>query len=364
MDFFKKLFEKKDKPIRSYTDFWNWFQANEKTFFNVVKNHKGIEQGFFNKLSPKLSELKDGYFYLTGMLDENTAELVLTADGNIKNIVFVEELVAEAPKLNGWKITALKPALDIEHVNIEMAGYRFGSDNLFFYSNDDPYYPDEIDISIIHNDVTAKNIKQIRTGVYIFLDNYLGELDFVNNIDNLKVIGRSEAEAELIPIVKLKDFLTWRQKEFIEKYDGVWFDTDEDEHSILSAQLESGNKLIAAINTELLSWGSKASHPWIAVITFKYDGASNYGMPNESDYDRLDEIEDNMLQHLTDKDGYLYIGRQSANGERELYFACQNFRKPSKIFFKTQQDNKNRFEIEYDIYKDKYWRSFERFTPS
>ena len=99
-----------------------------------MKNHNDIEKDFFDKLSPKLSELKDGYFYLTGMYDENTAELVLTADGNTKNIVFVEELVEQALKINGWKFTALKPAMDIENVSINMAGYKFDSENIFFYS--------------------------------------------------------------------------------------------------------------------------------------------------------------------------------------------------------------------------------------
>ncbi|WP_235922042.1 DUF695 domain-containing protein [Flavobacterium phycosphaerae] len=298
------------------------------------------------------------------MYDDNTVELVLTADGNTKNIVFIEELIAQAPKINGWIFTALKPATDIENVAINMAGYEFDSDNLFFYSNDYADYPDEIDICVIHNEWTEENKQQIGVGTYIFLDNYLGELDFVNNIDNLKIIGRQEAEKELVPIAKLRDFLIWRQKEFIEKYIGVRYDTNDDEHSILEAELKSGNKLIAVVNTQLLNWDSKASHPWIAVITFKYDGQNNNGMPNEKDYESLNEIEESIMAQLSSKDGYLYIGRQTAKNEREVYFACKDFRKPSKVFLKTQQDYNTKFEIEYDIYKDKYWQSFERFRPN
>lgn len=362
MGFIQKIFGKKNKSIKSYSDFWNWFQNNEKTFFNVVKNHKNIEKGFFDKLSPKLAELKDGFFYLTGMYDDNTVELILTAEGNPKNIVFIEELVEQAPTIKGWKFTALKPALDIKNVAIEMAGYKFDSDNLFFYSNDYPEYPDEIDITVIHNEQTEENKHQIGNGTYIFLDNYLGEIDFVNSIDNLKIIGRLEAQKDLVPIAKLKDFLTWRQKEFIEKYDGFRYDTTDDEHSILKAELENGNNLIAVVNTQLLNWDCKASHPWIAVITFKYDGNSNNGMPNDNDYQTISEIEEGILQQLIDKDGYLYIGRQTANNERVIYFACKDFRKPAKVFFKIQQEN-NKFEIEYNIYKDKYWQTFERFRP-
>ena len=120
--------------------------------------------------------------------------------------------------------------------------------------------------------------------------------------------------------------------------------------------------MLAVVNTELLNWESKASHPWISVFTLKYDGSNTNGMPNDADYKVLDKIEEEIMQELKDIDGYLNIGRQTAKGEREIYFACKDFRKPSKVFFKIQQTYSGSFEIEYDTYKDKYWQSFERFN--
>ena len=361
MSFLKNIFNAKKEPIKSYADFWTWFQKNEKDFFNVVKIHKDVEKGFFDKLSPKLNELKDGYFYLTGMYDDNTAELIITADGGVKNIVFVEELIDAAPKIIGWKFTALKPALNIKDVSINMNGYKFNAENISFYSNDLSDYPDEIDVAIVHDDLTEENKKQIANGVYIFLDNYLGELGFLNNIDNLTTLGKKQAQKEPVSIEKLKDFLIWREKEFIEKYEGTRYDTENDTHSILEAELESGNTLIAVINTELLNWNGKASHPWISVLTIKFDGSNNNGMPNDKDYKLLDIIQEELMPELKDIDGFLNIGRQTAKGERDIYFACKDFHKPSKVFFKIQQKYSDAFEIEYDIYKDKYWKSFERF---
>jgi hypothetical protein len=361
MSFLKNIFGKKDDPIKSYSDFWTWFQKNEKDFFNVVKSRQNIEKGFFDKLSSKLAELKDGYYYVTGMYDDNTVELVLTVDGTVKNIVFVEEIVEAAPKIDGWKFTALKPSLKIEDVTIKMGGIEFSPENLFFYSNELANYPDEIDVCIIHNDMNDNNSKQIINGTYIFLDNYLGELDFVNNIDNLQVITKSEAKKELVPIAKLKDFLIWRQKEFIEKYEGVRYDTENDEYSILEAELESGNMLLAVVNANLLQWDRQASHPWLAVMTLKYDGNKNNGMPNNTDYELLGNIEDEIMSSLKDKNGNLNIGRQTSNNEREIYFACKDFRKASKVFYEIETKFSHKFEIEFDIYKDKYWQTFEKF---
>lgn len=363
MGFLKNIFDSKDEPIRNYSDFWNWFQNNEQTFFNAVKTNKDIEKEFFDKISPKLAELKDGYFFLTGMFDDNTAELILTADGNTKNIVFAEELVEQAPNISGWKFTALKPAMNSEKLAIDMAGYKFDRDNLFFYSNDHPDYPDEIDITVIHNDWTEENKQQIGNGTYIFLDNFLGELDFLNIIDNLNIIGKNEAEKEPVPISKLKDFLTWRQKEFIEKYEGVRYNTDDDSYSSLKAELDNGKPLIAIVNSTLLEWDSKASHPWILRVEINYD-SNNNGMPDEKTYQLLDEFEDEIMLELKDIDGYLNIGRQTGDNLREIYFACKDFRKPSKVLHELTRKYSKKLSVEYDIYKDKYWQSFERFRPN
>lgn len=364
MSLINNIFEKKHEPIRSYADFWIWFQQNKDKFFDVVKSRRNIEKDFFNKLSPKLSELKDGYFYLTGMLDDNIVELVLTADGNPKNIVFVEELVNSAPEIEGWKITAHKQPMDINKLSINMGDYEFSRENLDFYANESADYPDQIDISVIHNELNEENRRQIESGIYIFLDNYLGEIDFLTKIDNLKIIGKNEIEKEPVPISELKEFLIRREGKFVEKYEGVRYDTENDAYSILEAELQSGNMLLAVINTDLLNWNRKASHPWISVLTLKYDGSENNGMPDETDYALLNNIEEEITHNLKDKDGYLDIGRQTAESEREIYFACNDFREPSKVFYEVQQKYSDKFEIEYDIYKDKYWQSFERFNQN
>jgi hypothetical protein len=67
----------------------------EKSFYQVVKNgdQEAIEKDFFDKIAPRLSQINEGYYFLTGMSDDSTAELVLTADGEIRNVVFIEELI-------------------------------------------------------------------------------------------------------------------------------------------------------------------------------------------------------------------------------------------------------------------------------
>ena len=362
MNLLNKIFKTREEPIRSYNDFWNWFLQNEKSFYKVVNGQGNIETQFLDKLSPKLDQLREGFWFLTGMLDDNTVELVMTAEGDIKNIVFVEELVAAAPNIEGWKFTALKPALDVADVSIEMAGFNFSEQNMNFYSNEDADFPDEIDITIVHDEFSEENESVITNGVFIFLDNYLGELDFATTIDNLSVTGRKQAEKELIPIDKLKDFLAWRQKEFIEKYEGLRHTIENDSYSMLEARLENGDPLIAVVNTDLLEWDRKASHPWVLTVEIPYDGKNNNGMPDEAEYKRLDEAEQSLSEKLQAADGYLNIGRQTAQNLREIFFACKDFRKPSKVLDEMKNEFAGKMKISFDISKDKYWRTMDRYS--
>lgn len=344
----------------AYQNFWKWFESKEKEFLNAVKERQNIDDDFLNIILPKLKEINENFFILVGMSDDFTAELIVTVDGNIKDIVYAEEFIAEAPHVASWKFTALKPGTDIANVSIEMGGYFFKKENIYFYSNDDEDYPDEIDLVFVHEDLNDQNHNEVINGTYLFIDNYLGELNFLTQIDNFSIVGKNEAEHELIPIEKLKDFLSWREREFTEKYESAKIETTEDSYSLLEGSLENGFPLLATVNADLLQWDQKASHPWISVLRIKYEGDEDNGFPDDKDYDLFNLIEDEMILELKTEDGNLNLGRETAENMREIYFVSKDFRKISKVMAETVEKYPD-YEMSFEIYKDKYWQSFERY---
>ena len=344
----------------NYEDFWKFFKAREKEFFNTVKNNDEVEKNFLDEISPAIKNINENFFFLTGMCEDETAELIITVDGNLKEIANAEDFIATAPTIENWRLTALKPESEIENVSINMNGFVFDKNNIFFYSNDDQNYPDEIDLTFVHTDFNEENENEIFNGTFIFLDNFLGEFNFVTQIDNYAIIGKDEAEKKLIPIEKLRDFLSWREKEFIEKYKGAKITTDDDSFSMLEATLNNGFPLIATVNSDLLKWDKKASHPWISVFRIEYNGDENNGFPNEEDYEKFNSIEDQLLAELKSEDGNLNIGRETAENIREIYFASKDFRKISKVLAATIQQYPE-YVMSFEIYKDKYWQSFARY---
>ncbi|MFV0482002.1 MAG: DUF695 domain-containing protein [Campylobacteraceae bacterium] len=361
MGLLKNIFGAKEKKPETNQDFWDWFVKNESEFYEVVKNGNNIEKNFFDKMSPKLSNIKEGIFFLTGM-SENKAELILSADGNLKNIAFVEELVDDAPSLKNWTFIAHKPSINMEDFAIRMGGFEFNTQNLMFVANYDKKYPDEINITVIHKELNEENRPQITNGVYIYLDNFLGELTFAKDIDVISIEGVDKLKDYAQPISELKEYLSLRSEEFVEKYDSDQYDISKDSFSLLEAKLKNGAVLLASINATILNWDRKASHPWICIFIIRYKKSNDAALPNEMDNQVMYEIEDELTETLKDKDGYLHVGRETADGAREIYFACKDFRKPSKVFYEISKKYSQNFKMEYELFKDKYWKSLEKFN--
>jgi hypothetical protein len=361
MNFLKKLFGPKDKtPITDNKSFWDWFLLQEQSFHAVVKNKKNIESLFLDKLMPQLQQLNKQFYCLTGMYDDNTVELIITPEGDIKTFVFVEELVAAAPTLAHWRFTALKPSTGVKEINMQMNGYTFSHHNIQFYSPVQEDYPDEIDITLVHADFNEADEQILTNGALIYLDNALGELNACTLIDAIKVRGAAPPETELIHLEKLESFLLWREKEFVEKYNGRRRHTENDKYAMMEAQDNKNHPLIAIINSELLNWDAKASHPWMLIVEIHYVSV-NKGMPDNNFSTLMNQFEDDLTPQLPDHEGYLNLGRQTYNSIRTIYFACQEYRHVSKTVASLVERYKGKLSISYDIYRDKYWKTMDRF---
>ncbi|MEO1652404.1 MAG: DUF695 domain-containing protein [Bacteroidota bacterium] len=357
MSLLKKGFRPWKRPIQSYEEFWRWFRGQEISFLATLKNRQHIERDLINKLSDKLSELRPGINFLAGMADEQVAEMIFTADGNIKDFVFVEELIAQAPSIPHWRFLAHKPALNNPDFSVNMYERSFNAENISFYYIEHPAYPDEIDVTFVYHSPDNEDINLVSNGILIFLDNYLGELNFATQIDTFDLVNKVDAKQDLIPLAKLRSFLDWREKEFIEKYQGTRYQTQEDTYSVLEGEIENGNPWLATVNADLLEWDGKASHPWMMQIEIKYEGDQHQGLPNEADFQLLAQIEDDISQELKDFEGHLNLAHITADGIRDIFFAHKDFRKPCRVLDSIKKKYREQMTINFEIYKDKYWQT-------
>lgn len=368
MNFLKRLLTKKaTAPVNQ--SLWEWFVEHEQTLFLAVKSKDSqkINDRFLQAIMPRLQATHDTLYCEIGMFDDATAELVISAQGDVKSFVFAEELVAAAPSLTRWKFTALKPSMGLHDMGIRMGGYAFDWKKIGFFYNDDPRYPDEIQLIFVHQDFTAENRDLVTQGVFLFLETVLGERDAATLVDKGTVTGPSPDNKPLIPMEKLIDFLSWKEKEFVEKYQGVRHQTNNDDYLALDGEDNDGFPSIAVVNKDLLNWDAKASHPWMLVLEIDYkktNGVGKKGLPDDKHYQLMTQLEEELCQQLPDSAGYLSLGRQTYKSTTTFFLACKEYRNASKKTYELLQRYAQQLACSYEIYKDKYWKTMEAFRTA
>ncbi|WFB62478.1 DUF695 domain-containing protein [Sphingobacterium sp. WM] len=346
---------------QDYQAFWDWFQTRSQEFYDVIKSGKNVEEDFIQQFAPVLDKMEPRVFFLVGIDQDKDAELVFTPDGIIKNVIWAEKLVQSSPKLAGWKFRALKPESNNEDFAIRMHDLQFDKSNIKFYPILHANYPDKIDLMFVYDSYHEESREEILSGIFIFLDNYLGEETMIQIIDKIDVRGPQNLQEELIQADKLLDYLHWREKEFVEKYQDVRHNSDDDRFSGFEGCLENGKPILSTINTSVLNWDYKASHPWILVVMNAYHSDSESGFPNPDTYDHIAEFEEELEKTLPSAEGYIFLGSETVDGLRETFIACREFRNVSMVMEKLIPKYQDRLELSYDFYKDKYWQTFERY---
>ncbi|WP_431216800.1 DUF695 domain-containing protein [Puia sp. P3] len=99
------------------------------------------------------------------------------------------------------------------------------------------------------------------------------------------------------------------------------------------------------------------------VLEMNYTSISN-GMPDKEIAAELNKFEDELVLLLPDSDGYLNLGRDTYNSKRTIYFACKEFRHVSRTVQQMLAGFRGKIIVSYDIYKDKYWRTMNRYRAS
>ncbi|MFZ4260609.1 DUF695 domain-containing protein [Sphingobacterium sp. HJSM2_6] len=363
---FQKLFIKKDevKEDSTYAEFWHWFTIHSPDFYEIIKNGIEVEQKFVGIFAPKLDQLDLNLNFLVGLDVDGDAELIFTPDGVLKYVIHAEDLVASAPAINNWKFKALKRAMTIDGFSIKSGDFKFNTENIHFYPQLLESYPDEINLVFVYDHYHVEAHKELLNGVYIFLDNYLGEELIMEKIDNIELQSKSKEMTDLISVDKLKDYLIWREKEFLEKYQQVNYDSQQDEWTLFEGTIEQNLPMLSVMNCHALAWDYKASHPWILVLIQKYEPKDELGLPDNDSYSVFESIQTDMESFLPESEGYIQIGTETVNGTRELFIACRDYRKPARKAKEIQQKYSPIVDVDFEIFKDKYWRTFNSYLIS
>jgi hypothetical protein len=196
------LFKKGD-PIET---FWTWFKDNEKRLrkfeenpdkylTEVLTQTKKIQAGLAIEFEPP----KDGVINMT-----------VSADGDKNIFSVVQNIVAKAPTVEGWKFIAFRQRMNLEQVK----GMKLKAEDHELDPQKMKFFPmvngDTLDLIIYAKGVTEENYNQIAYGGLLLLDNILGEYDCVTKVrsyDFHNMPTKKEELDELLPLLDLAAYV-------------------------------------------------------------------------------------------------------------------------------------------------------------
>lgn len=187
----KKIFSKKSKQEA----FWDWFSKNSEAYFYFEQNQNFL----FSQLKSELNKLHtDLVFEFSVILENNTREFIISADGIKNTFPLVSDLVSIAPKLNKWQIIAFRqPHKGITQINYDNLIVKF-EDVFFRYGKDNGQIALELNIRNFYES------SEWTGATFILLDTVLGEYHSEMSISRIeKKILKEEEIDTLFPITAL-----------------------------------------------------------------------------------------------------------------------------------------------------------------
>lgn len=190
------------------SEFWNWFKENNKAYTFLDSVDEEVKEQLMDKLLDQLHKYCDKLYFEIGDLPEEIQELIITAEGNKDYFDRVEKLVNSAPKINGWRFIAFKPAIS-EHFKSEWDDLSLNTEELWFLPilNKNSSHL-SIKLFFPNYDLMRDN-EILIPFLYKMLDTIVGEKSFALDIDRVEMdLLPDDPEGEgLYPILKLPEYL-------------------------------------------------------------------------------------------------------------------------------------------------------------
>ncbi|MFD2891379.1 hypothetical protein ACFS5J_05055 [Flavobacterium chuncheonense] len=200
--------------MRKINTFWNWFQDNNQTIKNLLKetlaNQINITYWFTKHLGYYSKDLD--FIILFPKDEKQKTELIITANANPENSNQVIDLIDKAPALRHWKFTAfIQPTTKIKKVTKELSDHYIIPE-ITIKTNEIKFLPlsaeDKIDIVVyLKNYTISCNTQTWHQVLYIILHDLLGEKPLSQNLNFIQLPQQPNATEELIELYELQLYM-------------------------------------------------------------------------------------------------------------------------------------------------------------
>ena len=133
----------------------------------------------------------------------------------------------------------------------------------------------------------------------------------------------------------------------------------EEGRGIIGRVHEDGAPVIYKFINELPQDTIRSNLSWLTIISWKYDGSSNNGMPLNDENQKMITLEDAIEDHIEDDQVLRHVYSRTGNNLKELVYYINDQDKFLEAFNNTLSGHP-RYPIEINFYQDAGWEDFKR----
>lgn len=134
---------------------------------------------------------------------------------------------------------------------------------------------------------------------------------------------------------------------------------DEDEKGIIGRYYEKDMPVIMKFVNELPEKSIIEKYPMLTVVSWKYDGSSNNGMPEKDINERMIMLEDAIEKSSVSTKLFKHAYSRTGNNLKELVYYSTSQNDFLEILNKSLESHE-RYPIEINFYEDKEWVDFKK----
>jgi len=188
--------------------FWTWFQQHKAALDTLNDTDEPLWddalaqlQAIHPAVSFALSEPQD---------KDEDRDFVLTAECDTDLFPLVDEVIAAAPKLPGWQLIALKPAMGFDFVS-DFEDLTLDPRTMHFFPIRNSARPRALGLRVALPEFTKRRQLQLVDAVAMILEEGLGEREAATHIEHLEVVAvPANLKAEgYAPLPELPDYIKW-----------------------------------------------------------------------------------------------------------------------------------------------------------
>jgi hypothetical protein len=124
---------------------------------------------------------------------------------------------------------------------------------------------------------------------------------------------------------------------------------------IIGRVYEEGRPVIYKFVNELPPAGVREDLPWLLVISWRYDGSANNGMPPEAENRRMNVLEDTVERDIAGDGVLRHAYSRTGNGLKELVYYIHG---PEQFLedFNRAVGGHPEYPIDIRFYEDRDWK--------